>query len=270
MNLNNKRHTEDANLTQQYATDKNLAARTNLHEKCSTNKQGFVPWLFEQYQFAENYIILELGCGNAVQWAKRAGNLPKGSTLILSDFSPGMLKAAKENMHGCKNAEFAQIDIQNIPFGNEQFDAVIANHMLYHVPDIDKAIAEVWRVLKPGGTFYAATNGNGGMQTFLHAAFKSQDPNTTAFSYGFSFNLQNGEEILKRQFKNTTRKDYEDSLKIDQTDDLLEWLYSSVSLSTYSKEDAENLRPYFENLKAKTGFIEIPKEVGLFICKKGG
>ena len=49
---------------QQYSDDKNLAIRINLHTKYSTNKQGFVPWLFEKYQFPNNSYILELGCSN--------------------------------------------------------------------------------------------------------------------------------------------------------------------------------------------------------------
>jgi len=52
------------NVKQQYSNDKNLSVRTKLHLKHSTNKQGFVPWLFDKYEFSENCRILELGCGN--------------------------------------------------------------------------------------------------------------------------------------------------------------------------------------------------------------
>ncbi len=62
---------------------------------------------------------------------------------------------------GCHRTrvQFKEIDAQSIPFEDETFDAVIANHMLYHVPDRPKAIAEIKRVLKPGGRLIATTIG---------------------------------------------------------------------------------------------------------------
>ena len=52
------------------------------------------------------------------------------------------------------------MDAQSISYEDEIFDAVIANHMLYHVPDRMKAIAEIKRVLKWGGRFIATTVGS--------------------------------------------------------------------------------------------------------------
>jgi ubiquinone/menaquinone biosynthesis C-methylase UbiE len=64
--------------------------------------------------------------------------------------------------------------------------------MLYHVPDLSKAISEVYRVLKPNGTFFAATNGTEGMSKYLHNALKNFNPNIDAFKGENSFNMQNG------------------------------------------------------------------------------
>jgi ubiquinone/menaquinone biosynthesis C-methylase UbiE len=50
-------------------------------------------------------------------------------------------------------------DIQALPFADGEFDAVVANFMLYHVPDVQRGLAEVARVLRPGGRLVAATNG---------------------------------------------------------------------------------------------------------------
>ena len=179
---------------QQYCNDKNLAARYKLHEKHSTSKQGFTSWLWEQYHFCENSRILELGCGNANQWVNRT--LLTGCDVILSDFSEGMVDIAKAKHEKHKNFSFQQIDIQSIPFADESFDIVIANHMLYHVPDLHKALLEVKRVLRPGGKFYTSTNGSNGMQMFLHEAFKRFDADTEAFSEQLSFTLQNGNALL--------------------------------------------------------------------------
>ena len=70
-----------------------------------------------------------------------------------------MLHNAKETLQGQTGIEYRVIDIQDIPFADHEFDAVIANMMLYHVPDLQKGLREVKRVLKPDGTFYCATYG---------------------------------------------------------------------------------------------------------------
>jgi len=256
------------NVERQYDNDSNLVIRTNLHLKYSTNKQEFVPWLFDKYNFISNCRILELGCGNGGQWENQIDKLPDGCTLLLSDFSNGMLNIVKEKYWKYKNVSLQQIDIQDIPFSDEAFDVIIANHMLYHVPEISKALSEVRRVLKPGGKFYSATNGNGGMRAFLHDAFKYLDPDTKAFTQKLSFCLQNGFEILSGFFPYVKRIDYEDSLSITETQDLIDWLKSTITIASYEEKDVDGLFDYFENIRKTHGAINIPKETCLFISTK--
>ncbi|MDR1629761.1 MAG: class I SAM-dependent methyltransferase [Oscillospiraceae bacterium] len=256
------------NVKEQYANDKNLAARIALHTKHSTNKQGFVPWLFEQYDFSENDHVLELGCGNGAQWEERISALPNGCKLILSDFSDGMVEAVKNKYSQHGNVSFEKIDIQAIPHPDESFHAVIANHMLYHIKNLPKALSEVKRVLKPGGRFYSTTNGNGGMRPFLHNALKHFHPETTAFTQEWIFSLQNGEPLLKQYFSDVKRYDYEDSLSVTKTQDLIDWLHSTVSIASFSEKDIIGLFDYFEEIRNRDGAINIPQESGLFISVK--
>jgi ubiquinone/menaquinone biosynthesis C-methylase UbiE len=256
------------NVTEQYQNDDNLSIRIKLHSKHSTNKQGWYPWLFEHYEFAKGYRIMELGCGNGNQWQGRIDKLPPDCTLILSDFSEGMVKMVWEK-YSCHNNILSQkIDIQDIPFPDNCFDVVIANHMLYHVPDLSKAISEVHRVLRSDGKFYAATNGNGGMRTYLHNVRKLINPNTTALSEGFSFSLQNGTELLSKYFFDVQSYNFEDSLHITETQDLVDWMKSTLTISNYSESDFDKLYDYFENIRIKQGAIDIPKESGLFVSTK--
>lgn len=257
------------NVTEQYKSEDNLSTRINLHTKYSTNKQGWFSWLFEYYEFANGYRILELGCGNGSQWEGRIGKLPQDCTLVLSDFSEGMVKSVWEKYSCHANILSLRIDIQDIPFPDNCFDVVIANHMLYHVPDLSKAISEVHRVLKYGGKFYAATNGNGGMRTYLHDACKLINPNTNALPEEFSFSLQNGGELLSKFFKDDVQcYIYDDSLHITKTQDLIDWMKSSITISNFSETDFDKLYHHFENIRINQGAIDIPKEVGLFISVK--
>ncbi len=257
------------NVKEQFANDKNLAMRIDFYKKYTTNKYKFTDWLFDKYKFKENMSILELGCGNGSHWDGKIEKLPRGCKLILSDFSDGMLNLVKEKFSlDYKNVSIEKIDIQSIPFEDESFDMVIANHMLFHVPDLNKALLEVKRVLKEGGYFYSATDGNGGMRPFLHEAIKKFEPETEAYSEQLSFNLKNGAEILSQYFNHVEKFNYENTLAITKTEDLIEWLKSTKSISGFSEENLEKLYTYFENIRIRDGAINIPRETGMFISIK--
>ena len=194
--------------------------------------------------------------------------MPDGWSLVLSDFSEGMLDLVREKFSANENVSIKKIDIQEIPFEDETFDIVIANHMLFHVPDLNKALLEVKRVLKDNGAFYSVTYGNGGMRPFLHNAIVRFEPTSTAFTEQLPFNLQNGCEILGKYFENVQRFDYENILAITNTQDLIEWLKSTKSISGYSDESLLNLYNYFEDIRIKDGAISIPRETGVFISVK--
>lgn len=256
------------NVRQQYGDDRNLSARMMLHAKYSTNPLGWTNWLFGHYAFAEGFHILELGCGNAGQWEGNIGRLPPGCLLVLTDLSMGMAEAAWRKFSGCGNVLAQRADIMDIPFPDESFDLVIANHMLYHVPDLDKALPEVRRVLKAEGRFYAATNGNNGMQAYFRKALKAFNPQLNAFAGDFPFSLQNGREILGGYFSRIERYDYEDSLAVTHTGDLMAWLRSTISLSGLDEAALDGLYEYFEAIRKAEGDLRIPKESGLFLCTK--
>ena len=131
-----------------------------LHLLYSTNQYGWHRWCFDQYALPAQASVLELGCGPAHLWKTNLDRLPTGWSITLSDFSTGMLEQAQQNLGERASAfRFEVIDAQAIPFEANTFDAVIANHMLYHVPDRAQALSEMRRVLKPGGKVYLATNG---------------------------------------------------------------------------------------------------------------
>src|SRR5206468_935801 len=116
--------------------------------------------VFAQLALPSTARILEIGCGPGRLWVENAARIPPGWALTLSDFSPGMAQEARRNLQTvAQPARYLVCDAQALPFAAGHFDAVIANHMLYHVPDRARAFAAIRRVLRPGGTFYAATNG---------------------------------------------------------------------------------------------------------------
>lgn len=72
--------------------------------------------------------------------------------LTATDISPGMLKSLESTARdlGIKVRTVAT-DAENLPFADESFDVVLGHAVLHHIPDLDKAFSEFFRVLKPGG-----------------------------------------------------------------------------------------------------------------------
>lgn len=249
---------------EQYKNQNNLLSRISIHEKYSVNKQGFGNWLFEQYQLQDSTHLLELGCGNGAMWWENYKKLPTGASLVLSDFSNGMLEAAKSNLPDRSNLSFRQVDIQEIPFDDNSFDIVIANMMLYHVPDLDRGLSEVKRVLKCGGTFYCATYGENGITEYLQDILSEYG---VAKDLNWNFTLQNGSTILSGHFAEVEKSLYEDSLEVTNSDDLIEYMLSLTSLAGFPDIPLEELRNTL-NSKKIDGKIHVPKEYGVFSSKK--
>lgn len=243
----------------QYATDEGLSIRMMLHRKYSLNQQPYFDWVMEHYRIQPGMQVLELGCGNGVMWGTPDRWLPESAQLLLTDVSEGMLKQARMNVPQRANISFAQVDIQKIPYKERRFDLVIANAMLYHVPDLDQALSEVARVLKSNGRFLCTTTGDNGMHSWLQRVLgKGKNPR-------IPFSLQNGGQALQSHFGRVERFIRKDGLAVTDVDDLAAYVRSTLSFS-YVREWSEQellarLRGEMQN-----GVIHIPKEYGMFQC----
>ena len=247
----------------QYKTAKNLKTRISIHEKYSTNPQPFGDWIMSHYEIKPNSRILELGCGTGDMWKGKPALLDGGTQLILTDFSSGMLETAKKNIEYSDYVDFKVVDIQDIPFEDGSFDAVIANMMLHHVPNLDKGLTEVRRVLKKGGAFYCATYGEHGIMEFINDTLKEYH---ISGSIGKAFTLQNGGNLLSKYFLAVEKLIRDDGLQITHIPDFVEYVLSMSGIVGIETADAEVLTQAFEK-KSVNGTLYVPKEYGMFICK---
>lgn len=247
------------NIASQYKTSKNLNTRISIHDNYSINKQPFSDWILSHYDILPGYKILELGCGTGSMWSKNL-HLLENAHLTLTDFSEGMLATAKANVSS-KNVDFQVVDIQNIPYPDNSFDMVIANMMLYHVPDLHQGLSEVRRVLKPDGKFYCATYGIHGIFQYVTELLKDMG---VSGHISDSFTLQNGESVLSRHFEVIQRLDREDGLAITNIDDFADYIFSLSSLTNLENVSREVVVTALESRK-ENGILYIPKEYGMFI-----
>ena len=247
----------------QYSTSNGLNTRIAFHDMYSTNKYGYGNWILSNYEISEGAKVLEVGCGTANMWVGHDDLIAKCKLLTLTDMSKGMLSTARENIGERKNVAYALADIQDIPFEDDSFDAVIANSMLYHVPNIECGIREVRRVLRNEGVFYCATYGENNFTDVLADWFELDGE---SFRPNHNFTMQNGEQKLKEAFTNVEAKFYEDSLHITNIDDLTDYLRSLVSFKAIIDLPSDRIHEILMRHSCN-GTIELPKEYGMFICR---
>ena len=157
--------------------------------------------------------VLEVGCGPGVFAARLHEELP-GIALLATDQSPRFVELTNER------GVLAQVqDVQHLLAPDDSYDVVVAMWMLYHVPDLDRGLAEVRRVLRPGGRFVAVTNGD------EHVADLRREAGGDAMRTAFS--SENGEESLRRHFATVTREDVGTSAVFPDRDSAFAYLHSS-------------------------------------------
>jgi len=255
---------------EQYADSKNFVARVELNKRFGTNPYRWTSWVFNQIRFPEKAKVLELGCGNALLWRSNLSRIPIDSHVILSDFSEGMLNDAKSVLNDSVDKfEFKVINAEQIPYSDGLFDIVIANYMLYHIPDLDKALSEISRVLKTSGIFYAATFGLDYMKELTELV--SHYDNDIPFSLGpfaRAFGLENGGELLGKYFNDVKMMKYHDNLEVTEAEPLVNYILSTKVNKIIKKSNKGDFMEYVINILKSRSNIEITNESGLFMAQK--
>lgn len=262
-----KMSSNDSNIIEHYKNTKNLNVRILLHDKYSQNKQGWFPWLFEQIDFSRINRLLEVGCGNGKLWKNNKIDL-RNREIFLSDSSQGMVEEVRKTLGNDFNCMV--FSCEQIPFKDDYFDTVIANHVLFYVYDLDLTLKEITRVLNKSGMLYCSTYGSNHMKEIndLVLNFDSRVRLSQTKLYDV-FGLDNGEYILRKFFKNVYKKKYKDCLIVDKSKPIIDYIMSCHgNQNELLGPKLDEFRKYLDSILLKEGAIKITKEAGIFVCLK--
>lgn len=174
----------------QYATEAGLAARKAAYRDVSGPDAREVA--FGAVSGVDPVRVLEVGCGEGELSERLLRELD--AEVVAVDQSPRMVELTRSRGVGALVA-----DVQELPFENAFFDAALAAWMLYHVPDLDRGISELARVLRPGGRLVAVTNAADHLQELF--ALGGID------RWELPFGAENGAELLGGHFRSVERRE---------------------------------------------------------------
>jgi SAM-dependent methyltransferase len=251
----------------QYAQPDNLDARANLHRRYGRN--DWFAWLAAQVERCDGARVLEIGCGPGWFWDAAGAALPRRLDLVLTDLSEGMVTAA---LGRAKRADWAvrgqAVDATRLPFESGVFDVVLACHMLYHVPEPPRAIAEIARVLKPGGVAAITTNGKRHLAELFEIEAEVWPGEDRAREMDL-FGLENGAELLAPAFRQVELRRHQDDLTCTDPADVEAYIVSSPPGSEATMAKRVELRAAIaRRFAADGGAMKVGKAAGLFLCRK--
>jgi len=252
----------------QYKDPSNLTARIALHAKYTRADEPWYPWLAGRIAWPEGGDVLEVGCGSGALWANIAALLPP-LRLTVTDLSDGMVAAAARVVAPLPNIELAAArtcDAEDLPFADRSFDVVVANHMLYHVPEPDRAAAEFARVLRPGGVLLAATNGPRHLDAISDLSRQSLGWSPLNFADA-RFGTSNGATILGTAFATVEWQPHPSTMVCTDVGDLYAYIVSTAAGQEASPEQLVALRRAIEDrMTAGGGSLAVTTESGCFVA----
>lgn len=267
-----------------YVDDTHLDVRYRTHKLYTVDPVDFGRWTLERLPWRGDERVLDVGCGpgdlmcEMARLRSRMDQHGGWGILVGFDFSPGMIVKAAETATDLP-VHFFVGDAQSLPFPDRAFDVVMARHMLYHVPDIGRAVAEAARVLRPGGYFLATTNSAHTMPEFYtlcqqalarSMAIAQSDRITDRFS------LENGVAFCEPHFGQLETRILPGTLRFPTAQPFMDYFASSRALIMRpGHTDAEWLavldfvRSETEAVVADQGHFDVTKITGAIVGVKG-
>jgi SAM-dependent methyltransferase len=266
-------------LRQQYYNSESWRIRHDTHERYTFPRRSFVAWMMDLIPFRGDEKLLDAGCGPGRYYTYLQQHQPNVRYYGL-DYSEGMLAehpAPERVVRGDMNA---------IPYPDNTFDIVMANHVMYLVGNIDAALDELTRVLKPGGILVMATSSQDSMpqfrELFRRAILLVSPPGSTndihvPETMHQRFALENGSRILARHFYAVVRHDLPSTLVFPEVDPIMSYLEATRAVREPQLPDGVHwdqvmliMREQLNNLIMSLSSLAVDKLTGVLMASDTG
>lgn len=262
-----------------YASDAQLAVRIRTHELYSQPKIDFPLWVVDTLPWRGDEWVLDVGAGPGNYFELVRARIPDGR-FVAGDLSLGMARRARQHEQA-SSITILNFDAQHLPFDDDTFDVVLANHMLYHVPEVERALAEIRRVLRPDGCLIAATNSQDTMPEFDTLARRActllgypQQAFTAAHS---AFSLENGAARLAHHFRAVARYDFPSAFHFPEVEPVMAYIDSMQALRAPQLPAEITWQDYLDVMEKQVtrlirhfGELKVEKLAGALVGTNGG
>lgn len=224
----------------EYRTETGLAGRSALYRFVSPDATDPRDVALNAIVATQPTRVLEVGCGRG-EFAERL--MREGSVgTVAVDLSDRMVELARQ-----RGVDALVADVQALPFSDGEFDCVAALWMLFHVPDLKRALGEIARVLRPAGRLVATTNGDLHLHELRILLGVGRDHLT--------FGRENGAEILRSHFSHVERHDVDDWVAVPDRQPLVEYAQASFGPRDHAWKISFDLSVPFRIRRAVSIFV---------------
>lgn len=215
----------------QYASEGNLEARRSIY----ANTEGPDPRevAFEAVAETSPARVIEVGGGPGELAARIRDEV--GAEVVMVDISPRMVALARE-----RGVDARIGDVEELPFEDASFDCALAAWMLFHLPDLDRGLAELARVLRPSGRLVAVTNGKNHLLELWRLVGAEHLRPTRDLAFG----AENGEQILCRHFRQVEIRDAGGTVTVTNRDAVARFLDSTDAGKELVNRLPEQIAPF--------------------------
>jgi SAM-dependent methyltransferase len=257
-----------------YADDRHLRSRMAIYRYAEVPANP--GWRISPVAWDGTQLVADVGCGNGFDLRQL---VPGGRCrhAFGLDLSSGMLRTLEELARSSGRLTLIQADAQRLPLRDDGVDVALAMHMLYHVPDVPAAVAELRRIVRPGGTLLASTNSERGMtevNDLFGAAVADVLGRPVRAQPGNSFTTEAGAAILATAFSDVTLRRHELPLAIPSAEPVVTYLDSiREPVLSYLGEPLDfdavlgQVAARVEEVIRERGTFRAVSRSGVFVCR---